>query len=55
MASPFAADGISTSVAIESRGFILGAPAPSARRRVVHSGAGAPHVVERVEYAWSTA
>ena len=54
LAAPFARDGIRHVVAIESRGFILGAPVAQ------RLGAGfvpcrkpgkLPHVVERVEYA----
>jgi adenine phosphoribosyltransferase len=54
MAAPFAADAISHVVAIESRGFILGAPVAQSL------GAGfvpfrkpgkLPHLVERIEYA----
>ncbi|MGQ0712422.1 MAG: adenine phosphoribosyltransferase [Gemmatimonadaceae bacterium] len=54
LAAPFADDGITHVVAIESRGFILGAPVAQAL------GAGfvpfrkpgkLPHVVQRVEYA----
>ena len=54
MAAPFAADGISHVVAIESRGFILGAPvAQSLGAAFVpfRKPGKLPHIVERVEYA----
>lgn len=54
MAAPFARDGISHVVAIESRGFILGAPVAHALGAAFvpfRKPGKLPHVVERVEYA----
>lgn len=54
MAAPFAGEGISHVVAIESRGFILGAPvAQSLGAAFVpfRKPGKLPHIVERVEYA----
>ena len=54
MASPFAGDRISHVVAIESRGFILGAPVAQALAAAFvpfRKPGKLPHVVERVEYA----
>ena len=54
MAAPFAADGISHVVAIESRGFILGAPVAQALGAAFvpfRKPGKLPHIVERVEYA----
>jgi adenine phosphoribosyltransferase len=54
MATPFAGDAISHVVAIESRGFILGAPVAQALGAAFvpfRKPGKLPHVVERVEYA----
>jgi adenine phosphoribosyltransferase len=54
MATPFAEDGISHVVAIESRGFILGAPVAmmlGAAFVPFRKPGKLPHVVERIEYA----
>jgi adenine phosphoribosyltransferase len=54
MAAPFAGDAISHVVAIESRGFILGAPvAQSLGAALVpfRKPGKLPHIVERIEYA----
>ena len=54
MAAPFARDAISHVVAIESRGFILGAPvAQSLAAAFVpfRKPGKLPHIVERIEYA----
>lgn len=54
MAAPFANRGISHVVAIESRGFILGAPVAQALGAAFvpfRKPGKLPHVVERVEYA----
>lgn len=54
LAAPFSHDGISHVVAIESRGFILGAPVAQALRAAFvpfRKPGKLPHQVERVEYA----
>ena len=54
MAAPFASEAISHVVAIESRGFILGAPVAQALGAAFvpfRKPGKLPHVVERVEYA----
>lgn len=54
MAAPFARDGISHVVAIESRGFILGAPVAHALGAAFvpfRKPGKLPHIVERMEYA----
>jgi adenine phosphoribosyltransferase len=54
MAAPFANQGISHVVAIESRGFILGAPVAQALGAAFvpfRKPGKLPHLVERVEYA----
>jgi adenine phosphoribosyltransferase len=54
MASPFAGDEISHVVAIESRGFILGAPVAQALGAAfvpLRKPGKLPHIVERIEYA----
>ena len=54
MAAPFANDAISHVVAIESRGFILGAPVAQALGAAFvpfRKPGKLPHIVERVEYA----
>jgi adenine phosphoribosyltransferase len=54
MAAPFAEHGVSHVVAIESRGFILGAPVAQALAAAFvpfRKPGKLPHLVERVEYA----
>lgn len=54
MAAPFAGDGITHVIGIESRGFILGAPVAqhlAAAFVPVRKPGKLPHVVERVQYA----
>ena len=54
MAAPFSRDSISHVVAIESRGFILGAPVAQALGAAFvpfRKPGKLPHIVERVEYA----
>jgi adenine phosphoribosyltransferase len=54
MAAPFARDAISHVVAIESRGFILGAPVAQSLGAAfvpLRKPGKLPHIVERIEYA----